>query len=142
MASIMGGMGRVSKAQAQINRQQVVEAAARLFRERGVSRVSVADVMAAAGLTHGGFYKRFPSKDALVAEAVRQAFADQAPLLDGLGVPGDDAARAEFVRHYLSAGHRDSPGAGCPCAGFGGDLAHGDLEAARDVYARGVETYG
>ncbi|MFD0522672.1 TetR/AcrR family transcriptional regulator [Paractinoplanes durhamensis] len=67
-------MGRVSQAQAQENRKRIVETAARLFRERGVAGVSVADVMAEVGLTHGGFYKQFASKEALVAEAVGQAF--------------------------------------------------------------------
>jgi TetR/AcrR family transcriptional repressor of nem operon len=82
-------MGRVSQAQAQENRRRVVATAARLFRERGVAGVSVADVMGAAGLTHGGFYKQFASKEALVAEAVGQAFADRAAWLRGLGGAGE-----------------------------------------------------
>src|SRR3954469_8334866 len=102
-------MGRVSKEQAQANRQHAVEAAARLFRERGIAGVSVADVMAEVGLTHGGFYKQFASKEALVAEAVGAAFTEQAA---GLTTPGP-----EFFAHYLSAEHRDSPGHGCPTAG-------------------------
>jgi TetR/AcrR family transcriptional repressor of nem operon len=75
-------MGRVSQAQATQNRERIVGTAARLFRERGMTGVSVADVMAEAGLTHGGFYKHFTSKDALVAEAVTLAFTQQAAHLN------------------------------------------------------------
>ncbi|WP_033343229.1 TetR family transcriptional regulator [Catenuloplanes japonicus] len=128
-------MGRVSQAQAQENRKQIVRIAARLFRERGVAGVSVADVMAEAGLTHGGFYKHFASKEALVAEAVAQAFAQRADLL--ATVPRD-----AFIAGYLSAAHRDAAGDGCPSAGFGGDLARAGQDAgARAEYARGVEMY-
>jgi TetR/AcrR family transcriptional regulator, transcriptional repressor for nem operon len=127
-------MGRVSQAQAQENRKRIVETAARMFRERGIAGVSVADVMAEVGLTHGGFYKQFASKEALVAEAVGEAFAEQAA---NLTTPGP-----EFFAHYLSAEHRDSPGHGCPTAGFGGDLARAEPGAeARAAYAAGVEAY-
>jgi TetR/AcrR family transcriptional repressor of nem operon len=128
-------MGRVSQAQAQENRKRIVETAARLFRERGVAGVSVADVMAEVGLTHGGFYKQFASKDALVAEAIGQAFGDQRGRLDTVD-------RETFVREYLSPEHRDSPGDGCPAAGFGGDLAHEERgSAAVPAYAEGIEQY-
>jgi TetR/AcrR family transcriptional regulator, transcriptional repressor for nem operon len=128
-----GGMGRVTQAQAQENRKQIVRLAARLFRERGVAGVSIADVMAEAGLTHGGFYKHFASKEALVAEAVAQAFTERAAVLTG--------ARDDFIAGYLSAGHRDAPGDGCPSAGFGGDLARAEDAGARAEYARGIEMY-
>ena len=128
-------MGRVSKAQADENRRQVVAAAGRLFRERGVQGVSVADLMGAAGLTHGGFYKRFASKEALVSEAVEQAFADRAAQLDGVDP-------AEFADSYLSPAHRDHPGDGCPAAGFGADVAREEEgSGARRAYAQGVESY-
>lgn len=67
-------MGRVSKAKAIENREMVIAAAARLFRQQGIASVTVADIMAEAGLTHGGFYGQFESKEALAAEAVRHAF--------------------------------------------------------------------
>ena len=125
-------MGRVSQAQAQENRRQVVASAARLFRERGVQGVSVADLMAQAGLTHGGFYKRFASKEALVSEAVAQAFKDREIPLDP----------ADFVTGYLSPAHRDDPGDGCPAAGFGADVAREAPNSdARRAYAGGVESY-
>jgi TetR/AcrR family transcriptional repressor of nem operon len=139
-------MGRVSQAQAQQNRQQVVDAAARLFRERGVQGVGVAELMAAAGLTHGGFYKRFASKDALVAEATGRAFEELGGRLDALdaGRPGDHAAaRAALVDYYLSAEHRDHPGDGCPAAALAADLAReAPGSPAREPYADGVEAFG
>ncbi|MDG4820587.1 TetR family transcriptional regulator [Asanoa sp. WMMD1127] len=130
-------MSRVSQAQARENRRQVVETAARLFRERGVAQVSVADVMAGAGLTHGGFYKQFTSKDALAVEALTRGLAEVAERLARIAQPSD---RAAFLDHYLSPDHRDSPGAGCPIAGFARDLpgANPDLVT---TYADGVEYY-
>jgi len=136
-------MGRVSQAQAQENRRTVVRTAGRLFRERGIDGVSVADIMAEAGLTHGGFYKQFESKDALVVEAIAQAFAEQAETLQTYrDQPDQAAARTAFITGYLSPGHRDDPGPGCPTAGFGGDLARADdAGPAREAYATGVDRY-
>jgi TetR/AcrR family transcriptional repressor of nem operon len=136
-------MGRVSQVQARENRRRVVDTAARLFRERGVQQVSVADLMAAAGLTHGGFYKRFASKEALVAEAVGQAFAERAAQLDKLAAGEDHpSARRDFVEAYLSSEHRDNPGAGCPAAALGADVAREDVAGgAREPYADGIERY-
>jgi TetR/AcrR family transcriptional repressor of nem operon len=133
-------MGRVSREQARENREQVVSTAARLFRERGVQGVSVADLMAEIGLTHGGFYRQFDSKDALVAEATERAFEGMTALLDGFTEKhgGDQAAaRQELVDYYLSARHRDDSGHGCPSAGLAGDLAR-EGGAARAPFAEGV----
>ena len=118
-------MSRVSQAEAQANRKRVVEAASRLFREKGVPNVSVADVMQSVGLTQGGFYKQFASKAALVDEAAAKAFADMvgslAVLDDDQG--GHDAAWSSLIDSYLSPEARDNPGSGCPAAGFAGDFA-------------------
>ena len=133
-------MSRASQAQARENRQRVVETAARLFRERGVAQVSVADVMAGAGLTHGGFYKQFTSKDALAVEALTQGLADIGERLAKIGEPGDENGRAGFLEHYLSPDHRDSPGDGCPVAGFAHDMPGADADLAA-TYAAGVESY-
>lgn len=134
-------MGRVSQAQAQQNRQQVVEAAARLFRERGVQGVSVAELMAEAGLTHGGFYKQFSSKEALVAEAAGQAFAELGSQLAARDESLQDhtAARATLLDYYLSPEHRDHAGEGCPTAGLAVDVAREEPESpVRTTYAEGV----
>jgi TetR/AcrR family transcriptional repressor of nem operon len=131
-------MSRVSQAEAQANRRRVVQAASRLFREKGIPNVSVAEVMEAAGLTHGGFYKQFESKSALVDEAAAQGFTD---MLDKLALlsresDGHQAAWSELLGSYLSGEHRDHPGDGCPAAGFAGDFAHGREHA--ETYSAGV----
>ena len=138
-------MGRVSRAQAQEHREQVVAAASRLFRERGVQGVSVADLMAEVGLTHGGFYRQFASKQALLAEATALAFTELKAQLDGHDAahPLDRAAaRQDLVDYYLSVDHRDDAAHGCPTAGFGPDLGReDDTCAARAPYAEGVAAF-
>lgn len=137
-------MSRVSQAQATENRRRAVDAASQLFREHGVTGISVADLMKSIGLTTGGFYKQFPSKEALVAEAARAAFGDLDRLLAGFDVDhGDhDTARSALVDFYLSTEHRDQPGTGCPTAGFAGDVAREPTAGSvRETYAAGVEDF-
>ncbi|MBW8818254.1 TetR/AcrR family transcriptional regulator [Streptomyces sp. NPDC102476] len=137
-------MSRVSQAQALENRRRAVAAASQLFRERGVNGISVADLMKSIGLTTGGFYKQFSSKEALVAEAAQAAFGDLDLLLASFDTAqGDhDTARGALIDFYLSAEHRDQPGSGCPTAGFAGDAARepsaGEM---RETYAAGVEKF-
>lgn len=137
-------MGRVSQAQAEENRKRVVETASRLFREQG-THVSVADLMKAAGLTHGGFYKQFASKEALVDEATAHAFADLAARYatareQHAGHPDD--ARQAFVDAYLSTEHRDNAADGCPAAGLAADIAREpDDREARRIYTAGIRDY-
>ena len=136
-------MGRVSQAQAQENRARVVAAAARLFREQGTD-VSVADVMKAVGLTHGGFYKQFASKEALVAEATAQAFSDIAAVRDQEDAAHDgrrEAARQGLTDWYLSAEHRDHPAEGCPSAALSTDMARNDDPDMRRAFAGGVREF-
>ncbi|MFF9127912.1 TetR/AcrR family transcriptional regulator [Streptomyces sp. NPDC014889] len=137
-------MGRVSQAQAQENRRRVVETASRLFREQG-TQVSVADLMKAAGLTHGGFYKQFASKEALIDEATAHAFGELARLReDMLEQHAGERATAQqaFTDTYLSVEHRDSSAEGCAAAALAGDMARepGDPEARR-VYTEGVGAF-
>jgi TetR/AcrR family transcriptional repressor of nem operon len=138
-------MARVTQAQAQQNRERVIAEAARLFRERGVQGVSVTDLMAAAGLTHGGFYKQFASKEALVAEATGRAFGELGERLTALDAqhPGDHAAaRRELLDYYFSPEHRDHAGQGCPTTAFGGDMAREAPDSpAREPYADGVRDF-
>ncbi|MGW7386701.1 TetR/AcrR family transcriptional regulator [Streptomyces sp. NPDC054794] len=135
-------MGRVSQAQAQENRQRVVATASRMFREKGTA-VSVAELMKAAGLTHGGFHKQFASKEDLVDEAIAHAFAEQAAhstvaLEEHAGE--HEAARRTLIEDYLSVWHRDHPADGCPVSGFAADLGRAPEQAARaqHVYINGV----
>ncbi|WP_457426324.1 TetR family transcriptional regulator [Streptomyces sp. QTS52] len=106
--------------------------------------ISVAELMKSIGLTTGGFYKQFPSKEALVAEAAQAAFGDLDLLLASFDTAhGDhDTARGALVDFYLSAEHRDQPGTGCPTAGFAGDMAREPTAGAvRETYAGGVEEF-
>ncbi|MDX3697919.1 TetR family transcriptional regulator [Streptomyces europaeiscabiei] len=137
-------MSRVSQAQAIENRRRAVDAASQLFRERGVNGISVADLMKSIGLTTGGFYKQFPSKEALVAEAAQAAFGDLDLLLASFDTAhGDHAtARGALVDFYLSTEHRDQPGTGCPNAGFAGDMAREPTAGeVRETYAAGVQEF-
>src|SRR5215211_1568681 len=101
---------RVSREQVAENRRKILEAAGRLFRERGFEAVTVAEVMQAAGLTHGGFYRHFKSKDDLIAQTLAHALADDA---------AGETDLARYARDYLSPAHRDNVTGGCPVAGLG-----------------------
>ena len=123
---------KVTKAQAEANRALVVETASQLFRERGFDGVGVADLMAAAGFTHGGFYKQFGSKADLMAESTACGIAQTAALAEGV-----DAAT--FVSHYLSREHRDGRATGCTMAALSGDAAR-QPEPVRIAFEDGVES--
>ncbi|MEU4330584.1 TetR/AcrR family transcriptional regulator [Nonomuraea dietziae] len=137
-------MGRASRAQAQENRKRIVETASQLFREQG-THVSVADLMKAVGLTHGGFYKQFASKEALIDEATTHAFGEltqrHTAALE-LHAGQLDAAQQALIDAYLSVEHRDNPADGCPVAALAGDMARepNNHEAHR-VYAKGVSDF-
>jgi TetR/AcrR family transcriptional regulator, transcriptional repressor for nem operon len=138
-------MGRVSRAEADQHRREIVTAAARLFRERGVEGVSVAELMADVGLTPGGFYRQFESKDALAAEAAAEAFAQAgAQLAEIADAHPEDvrAARAELAAWYLSRESRDRPGIGCPATALGSEATRDDPDSEfRRVYAKGIHGF-
>ncbi|EJF72295.1 TetR/AcrR family transcriptional regulator [Pseudomonas sp. 21615526] len=119
-------MPRVSRKQAELNREIIVEAATRLFRERGIHGISVSDVMAAAGLTHGGFYGHFESREALATEACNRAFEQSSERWQARveQSPDPEAARLALIDPYLSAANRDNPGDSCPVAAFAGEICH------------------
>lgn len=123
---------RVTKAQAQANRERIVETASTLFRERGYDGVGVVDLMAAAGFTHGGFYKHFGSKADLMGEAAACGFAQTMEKGSGLEL-------AEFIKRYVSRDHRDQPGAGCTIAALCGDAAR-QSEDIKATFAGGIES--
>jgi TetR/AcrR family transcriptional repressor of nem operon len=139
---------RNSRAVAAENREKVVATAARLFRERGIAAVGVAELMEAAGMTHGGFYKHFESKDALIAEACSYSFAEPG---GGLRRAAETAKPGEelkaIVDSYLSRRHRDNPGKGCAIAALGGEVANresparGALQAGRERLVSVVARY-
>ena len=131
---------KVSKAQSAENRQGILDAAARLYREHGVAGVGVADITRDAGLTHGGLYRHFENKDALVREACARAFDWTIAPLDGMekDMGSGDAGLASRVASYLSAQHRDHPGEGCPAAALAVDAARAGGELS-EVFAQGIE---
>lgn len=98
---------RVSREQVQKNKQTILEAASQLFRERGFESVTVTDVMKSAGLTHGGFYGYFKSKDDLIAQALAHALKGNSPIPTDLN---------DVAAQYLSPAHRDDFACGCPLA--------------------------
>jgi TetR/AcrR family transcriptional repressor of nem operon len=112
-------MARASRAAAARHHDELIQAASRLFRERGVGSVSVPDVMGEIGLTRGGFYKHFESKDALVAAAVDAAFIEHIERIEGMSdahARDSTQTRAAFIDFCLSPAHRDDPAHGCPSA--------------------------
>ena len=118
---------RKSRQEAAQTRERIVTAAAAEFRQHGIVATGLADLMAAARLTHGGFYRHFESKDQLVTEASSIALA---AILDGLvsaaaGKRGRAGLKA-VVAKYLSTAHRDHPRGGCPLAALGSELARAD----------------
>jgi TetR/AcrR family transcriptional regulator, transcriptional repressor for nem operon len=116
--------------------ERILNEAARLFRERGFAGVGVAEIMQAAGLTHGAFYAHFKSKDDLAAEALVRAFSqsgDQAYAATG----NSTEAKKIFLERYLSAKHRDRPGAGCAIAALGAEIARD--KAARAPFTEEVK---
>ena len=134
---------RVSQREKERSRERIVDAAARLMRERGIEGTSVADVMAEADMTHGGFYRHFDTKEALLVSALRSAFDQMVSELDRR-LAGDEleAAVAGFDAFYLSEGHVDQPGMGCPAAAVGSDAGRGSdaLKAAFGAGIRGMVT--
>jgi TetR/AcrR family transcriptional repressor of nem operon len=114
---------RVSREQAAKNREHVVDTAARLFRERGYDGIGVADLMKEAGLTHGGFYGNFASKEQLMAEACARAFDSAAERWTRLAARDGAGAMAGIADAYLSRAHVDHPGAGCAVAALGADAS-------------------
>lgn len=116
--------------QKQATRGQILDAAARQFRERGFGQASVGSVMKEAGLTHGGFYAHFASKDELVAEVIRGGFGGVSEKFESRfeGLEGEAWLKA-WVRGYLSDGHLAAMDRGCPLPCLAGEIARTGEEA-------------
>lgn len=131
----------ISKEQAAQNREDIISAAEKLFREKGVDAVGLNDLMDAAGFTRGGFYNHFKSKDALVAAVLDKAMQDGGAkvgaVIAGSRAKGRDSLEVQINR-YLSADHRADIESGCPLSGFAGDVRRLD-EESRQRFARGLE---
>lgn len=121
-----------SRAQKKANHDKIVAVASRRMRERGLAGVSVAEIMAEAGLTHGGFYAHFASRDDLVREALAFAFAEserrgKKAADKALDKTGGDAFAA-WAESYLSPAHRDDVARGCALAALAPEISRGDVE--------------
>ena len=132
---------RVSKAVMASNNRKIIENAAVLFRQQGIDATSVAQVMEAAGLTHGGFYRHFESKEALVVAALDCAFEGlTAPLVENLESLGGKPALRRFAEEYLSMGHALNRGKGCPLAALAAE-ADRNQPSQKAALARGRERF-
>lgn len=140
-------MPRMSREEKARTHARIVEVAAGMFRENGIAATGVADVMKAAGLTHGGFYRHFASKDDLVAAAISHAVTTSlAELEEAEGHVAKSAALLNYVDRYLSDLHVGNPRDGCPLASLGPEaprsstrisnaLDEGSVEAVRILTA-------
>ncbi|QLG92691.1 TetR/AcrR family transcriptional regulator [Pseudomonas yamanorum] len=122
---------KITKTQSLANRAHIVETASELFRERGYDGVGVAELMATAGFTQGGFYKHFGSKADLMAEAAENSLSQSLASTCDLDVAG-------FVNRYVSRDHRDGRGGGCTMAALCGDAAR-QSDELKATFACGVE---
>ena len=114
-------------------RDRIVRNAARKLRAEGLSGPGVASVMKASGLTVGGFYKHFRSKDELFADAIAQAFSDSEKVYSSLqNVPSEDRWK-EIVRLYLSPDHCDHPDTGCPVATLAPEIARAKFNVRKRI---------
>ena len=140
---------RVSREQAARNRARSVDAALRAFRTHGFDGVSIADLMASAGLTHGGFYKNFASKQALELEASVLGIERSIVAIAAMAEPGrgtsptggesieESTTKRRIAEAYLTAQHRDEPANGCTVAALAVDAGRSSVEIQR-AFAQGV----
>jgi TetR/AcrR family transcriptional repressor of nem operon len=118
-------------------RKQIIETASAEFREHGVNGVGVAQLMKSAGLTHGGFYAHFDSKDDLVADAIDAAFDQTMAFLGEAASAAPPKQRKRAILHaYMSKKHRDHTERGCAIAALGTDVARLDARTRRRFEAR------
>lgn len=114
---------KVSREQVALNRERIVETAARLFREKGYDGIGVSDLMKSAGLTHGGFYGHFNSKEDLLAEATAHAMKISVDRWKGYLAKAPETALDKISAGYLSEDHRDHPDLGCSVTALSADIS-------------------
>jgi TetR/AcrR family transcriptional regulator, transcriptional repressor for nem operon len=130
---------RHSKEDKAATHDRIVTVAAARIRESGTEQPGVAEIMGAAGLTHGGFYKHFGSRDELIAEAVERALTDSESRVLELAAGAEDPLAA-FADAYLSVAHRDDPATGCGVVALGADMPRVG-GPAQEAYRAQVERY-
>ncbi len=114
---------RVSRLQAAENRERILDVATRLFRERGIDGIGLDDIMKSAGLTHGGFYGHFKSKEDLVAQACARAVSRMRQNWTNVIEQSTGDPLEALAATYLTPKHRDGAGRGCPMAALGPEVA-------------------
>ena len=117
-----------SKAQKTKTHKRIISIASNRFREKGLARVGIAELMKEAGLTVGGFYKHFDSRDDLVAEAVSSAFGGWKRRVDAAKAGGPSVSLAKLIDDYLDEAHRDNPGTGCAFSALAPEIARSDKQ--------------
>jgi TetR/AcrR family transcriptional regulator, transcriptional repressor for nem operon len=135
-------MPRVSREQSEKHREEIEAVSARLFRERGLNGISVVELMASVGLTHGGFYCHFESKDALAAVACTRSFDQSAARWSDLIATNDDphVVVTTIIERYLRDANRMGAGPDCAAAALAGDIAREPLDKpVRQSFAAGLE---
>jgi TetR/AcrR family transcriptional repressor of nem operon len=128
---------RHSKAEKAKTHKRIVAIASKRFREDGLAGVGIAELMKEAGLTVGGFYKHFKSRNALVVEAVGSALELWKRQVDAAASGGPPVRYESLVDDYLSEAHRNHPGTGCPVGALAGDIARSD-KRTRAVVTRQI----
>jgi TetR/AcrR family transcriptional regulator, transcriptional repressor for nem operon len=131
---------KVTRAQAAQNRQRILDVAGQLFREHGFEGIGVADLMKEAGLTHGGFYGHFSSKDDLIAQASARELTRSLEHWSNFAGRASDDPLSAVAGTYLTRSHRDNPGTGCVLAALGPDVSRQGPAVRRAVtdYVRSV----
>lgn len=129
-----------SQADKAASHERIIKAAAARIRRDGIDGMSVADLMSEAGLTHGGFYRHFRSRDELVEEAVDVALAHGARRAEAASSIGGTPGITAIIDGYLSPLHRDKPETGCAVAALPAEIARSSTRARRS-YARQVRRY-
>ena len=136
-------MPRITQEQKKLNREKIVRAAGAGFRLHGIDGIGIEELMKTAGMTHGGFYNHFSSKEDLALEVYRQGFTDSLDALAAIRKAHPRSARAalqDMVDGYLAAAHRDHPETGCASAALAVDAGrHGATSQAE--YRRGLDGY-
>jgi TetR/AcrR family transcriptional regulator, transcriptional repressor for nem operon len=115
-----------SKAQKTRTHKRIVSIASKRFREKGLAGFGIAELMKEAGLTVGGFYKHFDSRDDLVTEAVSSAFGGWKRRVDAAKTGEPSVSLAKLIDDYLSEAHRDNPGTGCAFSALAPEIARSD----------------
>ena len=129
---------RRSREEAAETRRNIIKTAGIRFRQNGICETGLADLMESAGLTHGGFYRHFDSKDQLISEVSADAFATNVSKMEAAASTAKGRKALEAIANrYLSPEHRKDRAHGCPLAALGSELARSD-KSTRSAATKGI----